>query len=311
MSAPLGWLQEASPGPSASAAAAGAVMIAGGLALVPIATLLAQRIHPGRNVYFARWGFAYALLAVVVALASGVLAGALFAGWSPTADAIAAGADPELSKLVVGGRAVPVVIVGLAATLFQWLVTGAVIVAFAQRVSPEGWRALGFFGGRLPSAILAGLVALVLCLPIVFGCTLAWPWVLELLGRPVEPQEVARQIAALDETWLWVAIPFATLVLPFFEELAFRGFLQPLFVQNFGDKGGVALTSALFGLAHGAVAFLPIFALSLVLGGIKLRTQRLVACWLVHAAYNGLVLSLLFLPETRDVLLGPGGGGPG
>ena len=307
MSAALAFLEDPPAVTSSDEAVAGLVMLVGGLALVPIAVLLARRIHPGRNVYFARWGFLYALLAVTVMILGGSLLGLLTGHWFPTSDEIAAGADSEVSKLVVGDRPVPVVIAGFAVTLASWLVTCAAIVVMAQRCAPEGWRGLGFQSGRAPSAVAAGLVTLLLTLPAVFGCTLLWPWVLERLGQTIEPQEVARQIALLDREWLWLAVPAGTLVLPLFEEVAFRGFLQPLLVQNFGDKGGVVLTSILFGLAHGLVAFLPIFAFSLVLGGIMLRTQRLVATWLVHATYNGLVMGLLFLPETRDVLLGPGG----
>jgi len=91
-------------------------------------------------------------------------------------------------------------------------------------------------------------------------------------------------------------------VIPLFEEVMFRGFLQPLLVQNLGDRGGVALTSFVFALLHGASSILPIFGLSLVLGGIMLRTQRLAAPWAVHALHNGLMLVLLFL--FPEVLLG-------
>jgi hypothetical protein len=83
--------------------------------------------------------------------------------------------------------------------------------------------------------------------------------------------------------------------LPFVEELFFRGFLQPLLVQNFRDKGGVVLTAAIFGALHGASSFLPIFGLALVLGGVMLRTQRLMAAWAIHALHNGLQIGLILL----------------
>ena len=82
-------------------------------------------------------------------------------------------------------------------------------------------------------------------------------------------------------------------VLPFFEELIFRGFLQPLLVQNLGDRGGVFLTSLVFALPHGDSAFLPIFGLALLLGSLKLRTQRLSAPFAVHALHNAIVFALL------------------
>ena len=42
-------------------------------------------------------------------------------------------------------------------------------------------------------------------------------------------------------------------------------------------------------------SFLPIFALSLVLGAVMLRTQRIFAAWAVHAAHNGLMVGMLVL----------------
>src|SRR5262249_42104447 len=53
-------------------------------------------------------------------------------------------------------------------------------------------------------------------------------------------------------------------------------------------------TSFVFAALHGSGAFLPIFALSLVLGGTMLRTQRLFAVWTVHAAHNGLMFLVLY-----------------
>jgi membrane protease YdiL (CAAX protease family) len=45
-----------------------------------------------------------------------------------------------------------------------------------------------------------------------------------------------------------------------------------------------------FAALHGTEGIVPIFALSLLLGAIMLRTQRLTAAWAVHAAYNALVI---------------------
>ncbi len=44
---------------------------------------------------------------------------------------------------------------------------------------------------------------------------------------------------------------------------------------------------------HGPSAFLPIFGLSLVLGAVMLRTQRLVAAWGIHALHNGIQVAAL------------------
>jgi hypothetical protein len=39
------------------------------------------------------------------------------------------------------------------------------------------------------------------------------------------------------------------------------------------------------------------------MGGVMLRTQRFVACWAIHAAHNGLIVSaLLYLPAARELV---------
>jgi membrane protease YdiL (CAAX protease family) len=152
-------------------------------------------------------------------------------------------------------------------------------------------------------ASAAGILAYVLLLPGLVGVFVLWPWLMSLLDLEFQPQEVAVQMLGLSRAELWLAVPLAVVVLPFFEELVFRGFLQPLLVQNLGDRGGVVATSVVFGAVHGASPFLPICALSLILGGVMLRTQRLAGSFAVHALHNGLTLALLLgVPEVRDSL---------
>jgi membrane protease YdiL (CAAX protease family) len=261
----------------------GLVLFAAGLTLAPLAMALAHRIFPGRNVFFARWGFSHAGIVALTTLALFALAGAL----------LGPGADPRGA------------LVDLAATGAIFACAGLLAVAIAQRLEPSGWRALGFWPGRNLRAALVGLSAYTLMLPALFGLEMAWPWLFERLGGDFQPQEIGLRIREVPPGELWAALALAVAIVPFLEELLFRGFLQPLLVQNLGDRGGVAASSAAFAILHGASAFLPIFALALVLGAVQLRTQRLVACWLVHALHNGLMVALLFATE-REVV-GPAG----
>ncbi len=100
-----------------------------------------------------------------------------------------------------------------------------------------------------------------------------------------------------------MAAIFAVGLQPLLEEIIFRGFLQPLFVQNFGAIGGIGATSFLFAAVHGGSAFLPIFLLSTMIGAVMLRTQRLTAAWLLHALNNGTMLALMaWSPDSLDLL---------
>jgi uncharacterized protein len=124
----------------------------------------------------------------------------------------------------------------------------------------------------------------------------------------------------------WMLFAFGVTLAPFFEELAFRGFLLPALSTSFDwisekasdelprplDEEGnpqwsmpamiVAsiLTSILFAFMHAdqtgysAGPFLLLICVSLVLCWARLSTRSLAASVLVHACYNFLLFSLMF-----------------
>jgi membrane protease YdiL (CAAX protease family) len=272
---------------SAEVAKTGLVLAVGGLALAPLALVIARRLFPGRNVFFARWRFFHVFAAfAVVALCMALVPSAvphLELSW------------PELTVQLVESA----VALGAGCAMAFW---------FAARLDPTGVRSLGFASGGTLRACAAGATSYMLMLPALYGLELLWPWVITASGGEFRPQEVAVEISKLGGGALAAAIVLGVIVQPFLEELLFRAFLQPLLVQNLGDRGGVALTALLFGALHGDSAFLPIFALALLLGAIMLRTQRLAAVWLVHALHNGLMFALIFAdPESAGALPRQGG----
>ncbi len=125
----------------------------------------------------------------------------------------------------------------------------------------------------------------------------------------------------------WMLFAFGVTLAPFFEEIAFRGFLLPALSTAFDwfaeraegatprpvDENGhpqwsmpamiiaSIITSVLFALMHGdqtgyAVGpFLLLVCVSLVLCWARLSTRSLAASVLVHACYNFFLFSLMFL----------------
>ena len=261
--------------PAGSLAETGAVFAASSLALAPIAVLVVRRLFPGRNVFFARWGFSH--VAIVVALATVLLLAIAFL-------------DPALARLSPAARTNT----ELALRVAVLLGCCAAVALFARRLDPSGLRSLGLWPGRNLRAAVAGLAGYGIVLPGILGLGLLWPWVLESLGAPAQPDLLVDRLRELDPGDRSIAILLAVLVAPLLEEVLFRAFLQPLLVQNLSDRLGIVVTSVVFAALHGTAAIVPIFALSLLLGAIMLRTQRLAAVWAVHAAHNALVFLFLY-----------------
>ncbi|MFT7669324.1 MAG: membrane protease YdiL (CAAX protease family) [Planctomycetota bacterium] len=260
----------------------GACLLLGGLALAPMVVALSKFWIPGRNNFFARWGFTHFTLVVIVYLCSGLL---VSLAWNAT----------------IGDE------LGFAGIMLKagliFLAPAALIIKLALDLDPDKLKSLGFTWPGSVRAVLFGLVTYVLLIPALLGASLLWPWIFESLGGVPETQAVIQQFIDLDPAQLAVPVLFAVLIQPFFEELIFRGFLQPLLVQNFREFWGVILTSLLFALVHPLAVFLPVFALSLVLGGVMQRTQRFASCWAVHAVHNGLMLLLVLgSPEAREFM---------
>ena len=257
---------------------AGLVLVVTALALAPVVRALGDKLLPTTKGFFARWGFLHAASGVLVGLSAGVL-----------------------SALVPGE--------GILAALIRMVFITAVVAAWAAacawRLDPERLGALGLRRTHNLVAVVLGVGGYLLLLPAWVGVVFLWPALARGVGIDVEQQEVFVEIVALSGTpSLWVALFLAIVVQPLLEEVVFRGFLQPLLVQNLRESGGIVATSVLFALLHGVSAFLPIFALSLLLGWIQLRTQRLVAAWVVHAVHNGLVLAVGLAWQSA-----PAGGG--
>lgn len=256
----------------------GLVLVLVGLALSPLCVVFARRFAPRAPVFFARWSFQHAILVALCLVVGARVAPALLVrvpGFSELADALA----------------------GLVASASSLALCAVAILVVAARRDPDGVASLGLRGPGSLRAAAVGIACYTILLPGLIGLSLTWPWLLELLGGEHEPQAVAEAIGGLHGGAFALAAALAVIVVPCLEELAFRGFLQPLFVQNLGDRGGVFLTSLVFALLHGDAAFLPIFGLAILLGSLQLCTARLSASIAVHALHNALVLAFLAQPE--------------
>ncbi|MFT7485095.1 MAG: membrane protease YdiL (CAAX protease family) [Candidatus Paceibacteria bacterium] len=260
-----------------------AVLAFAGLAMALLVMALGKYWVPERNHFFARWGFTRLALVALTYILAQILVPVLWA---------AATGNSEFSLNE-----------NFMIMFLIFLGPGLLIIKTARELDPDGIRCLGF---RLPGsgrAYLFGIVAYALLVPGLLASMMLWPAVLEAAGREPETQEVMRKFFDLEGSALWIPVLFAVVIQPFFEELLFRSFLQPLLVQNFRNMGGIGLTSLLFAAPHGLSAFGPVFVLSLIMGGVMQRTQRFSSCYGIHMLHNGLTIwAILTFSEVRELV---------
>ncbi|WP_371750638.1 CPBP family intramembrane glutamic endopeptidase [Mycobacteroides sp. LB1] len=196
----------------------------------------------------------------------------------------------------------------LAAALAAW---PAVLGRF-----PQGWRPmlgagastalaaaadtpLGLRPPQLGAGVrLGGLVASVLA--VIIGVSPAL--------KPVRTSMRERDIDLHPAAWLGLHIPVGTV---WSEELAFRGVLQPLASEVFGNRLGGILQAAAFGLAHirparAAGDSIPVTVVvtglsGWLLGWLRERSGSVAAPILAHLALNevGAVVALMVQRSGR------------
>ncbi len=194
--------------------------------------------------------------------------------------------------------------------------------AAALLLFPQFWGK-GFFDGvqwhasavRHRTGYLFGAAAACFALALVNG--------LLMPGPPDAPIDKLFRMPGAA----WMLFAFGVTFAPFFEELAFRGFLLPALSTAFDwaaeratgraphalDRNGhpqwslaamataSIATSLLFGLLHAEQTgyslgpFLLLVCVSMVLCSIRLLLRSLAASVLVHASYNFLLFTLMFL----------------
>jgi uncharacterized protein len=138
----------------------------------------------------------------------------------------------------------------------------------------------------------------------LYGFALAF--VVQLLGyalRTPDLQTPMKQLLSDRKSVLLISI-FAVTLGPLCEELAFRGFLQPVLVRSFGSAGGIVLAAIPFGLLHlsqygGSWRH----GLLITIAGIGFGWMRHVsgstrAAAIMHAGYNSIFFIALFQSDN-------------
>jgi uncharacterized protein len=167
-------------------------------------------------------------------------------------------------------------------------------MVFLVRYKKDVFSSLGWRRTRPKLLVIAGLSGLPLAL-LVNG-------VAKLLHTP--QIETPFDDLAKSPTMLAMVGAMAVLIAPLFEEMFFRGFLQPLLSRTLGVSAGIALTALLFGGLHAfqySFVWQYVFAVSLVgvaLGVLRSRTNSIIPTTVLHGCYNAIFIVALAVQKN-------------
>lgn len=177
------------------------------------------------------------------------------------------------------------------------LITVMLVVAhrsFARRLKGFGldFRTLG-----------KDLVFAVVHLAAVYALVILMLWAVLRVGAFFNPEfslQEHQSLTFLSETQsLWFGIltaVFAVLIVPVFEEMLFRGFLQTSVRSLTGSPWlAIVLTSLFFSILHPLTHAPALFALSCGLGYAYERSGSLLRSILMHVLFNGLSVAVTFV----------------
>ena len=242
-----------------------AVLLVVGAALAYLGIALARRLVPARAAPRSSWSGLDLVVVIVVFLLAQPVATIVF----PGADVLAAIVQTQLTFLCA---LVPVFLVA--------------------RSMPGGVATLGIAWSGGARAIVAGTLAYALCFPGILGVLEVAGRLAREAGREGNTDRIVAELRGLPGQELALAVGLAVFLGPLLEELLFRGFLQSFASQYLGRTRGAIVAALLFAPLHGVADSGPVFALALLLGWLRQRTQSLLAPWAVHSLNNGLMLYL-------------------
>ena len=182
-------------------------------------------------------------------------------------------------------ESVPETLIGYA------LLFGALTVILRVQYHRPFWRSLGWNSTRIPFLwnVVAGLAS-----------ALAVGFVGHWIATPPTSGPIMEMMKG-PEASLVVVTLFGTVVAPMCEELAFRGFLQPLLVRSFGAVAGVLMAAAPFGMLHyweygdSWRSAVQIGLAGATFGWMRQATGSTRAAAIMHASFNALSFVSLFM----------------
>jgi uncharacterized protein len=179
-------------------------------------------------------------------------------------------------------------------SLIYALAFAALALLFRIQYQRPFWSSLGWTGFRVPPlmVVICGVLT-------AFGVAA----VSVLLRTPTTSNRITEMLG--DPKAMVPMAIFGLTLAPLAEELAFRGFLQPLLVRSLGPVPGVLAAAIPFGLVHFQEYgnswrhALLISLAGAAFGWMRHRTGSTMASTLMHASYNA-VEFLAYFAQQKD-----------
>ena len=200
------------------------------------------------------------------------------ASWSVIGNTLVKGGMELSGKMLVGASVLSSVITLVVFIYAKWATVSRVWLASHPWITLV-WAALLAFGTILPSE-----------------------WLLETMAFQMPESSVKMFESIMSEPTGYLAVG---ILVPVAEELVFRGAVLRALMGLFSDKwhwGAIAVSAAIFGIAHGNEAqFVHAFLMGLIIGWMYYRTSSIIPGILFHWVNNTVAYIMFHLmPQMAD-----------
>lgn len=178
----------------------------------------------------------------------------------------------------------------------------AIFIFMVLRCFNEDLTKLGIRSEKPKKNALLGIGAEFMAFPFFLLAGAIVTLIAHFFEKTPPPQEAVKIFMALRKQpgiLLFIYILLVILVIPVFEELIFRAFIQNGLRKYMGMWGAIITASLIFATMHWNVySLLPILFLSLFLGYVFEKTRNILTSISLHCLHNTLIVGMaLLIPE--------------
>lgn len=193
----------------------------------------------------------------------------------------------------------------MTVVIADWIVIAAIVIIWIRYVKLAPIAALGFTLPRPAKSFAEAFRILLAAMPLILALSVFSYFIYQMIhGTPPQTHDILQAVAPgksqsrHDLIMLVLIFLATTIVIPFFEEFFYRGFIQNTLMRTGRPWLAICLSSVIFAAVHlsnadGTTSFLPLLALALALGYAFYRTRSLLTCWIMHMLFNAFNLALV------------------